>query len=64
VIYLIYCERADNLKERMYFDSSDFALSAAHPVTDRVTDLGTIQTDGAHPNRNNISHPSSPTNLL
>ena len=61
MIYLIYCERADNLKERMYFDSSDFALSAAHRVTDRVTDLGTIQTDEAHPNRNNISHPSSPS---
>ncbi|KAI3275224.1 hypothetical protein DTO003C3_10289 [Penicillium roqueforti] len=43
--------------ERMYFDSSDFALSAAH----RVTDLGAIQTDRAHPNRDNISHPSSPT---
>jgi hypothetical protein len=57
VIYLIYCERADNLKERMYFNSSDFALSAAH----RVTDLGAIQTDRAHPNRDNISHPSSPT---
>lgn len=41
----------------MYFDSSDFALFAAH----RVTDLGAIQTDGAHPNRDNISHPSSHT---
>ncbi|KAJ6050969.1 uncharacterized protein N7446_005596, partial [Penicillium canescens] len=41
-------------KERTYFDSGDFALSAAH----RVTDLGAIQTGRAHPHRENISRPS------
>lgn len=53
---MIYCERADNRKERTYFDSSDFAFSAAH----RVTDLDAIQTGRAHLHRDNISHPSSP----
>ncbi|KAI2726482.1 hypothetical protein CBS147354_4197 [Penicillium roqueforti] len=43
-------------KERTYFDSGDFAFSAAH----RVTDLDAIQTGRAHPYRDNISHPSSP----
>ncbi|KAJ5300254.1 hypothetical protein N7508_007497 [Penicillium antarcticum] len=43
-------------KERTYFDSGDFAFSAAH----RVTDLDAIQTGRAYPHRDNISHPSSP----
>ncbi|KAI3281694.1 hypothetical protein DTO002I6_9727 [Penicillium roqueforti] len=42
-------------KERTYFDSGDFAFSAAH----RVTDLDAIQIGRAHPYRDNISHPSS-----
>ncbi|KAJ5394393.1 Endosulphine [Penicillium crustosum] len=40
-------------KERTYFDSGDFALSAA----DRETDNGAIQTGRAHPHRESISHP-------
>ena len=40
-------------QERTYFDSGDFALSAA----DRETDNGAIQTGRAHPHRENISHP-------
>ncbi|KAI9036919.1 uncharacterized protein KD926_001163 [Aspergillus affinis] len=43
-------------KERTYFDSGDFALSAA----DRVTDNGAIQTGKAHPHRDSISHPYAP----
>ncbi|KAJ5167471.1 uncharacterized protein N7482_006252 [Penicillium canariense] len=43
-------------KERTYFDSGDFALSAA----DRVTDNGAIQTGKAHPNRDSVSHPYAP----
>lgn len=43
-------------KERTYFDSGDFALSAA----DRVTDNGAIQTGKAHPRRDSISHPYAP----
>ncbi|KAJ5875534.1 uncharacterized protein N7473_012881 [Penicillium subrubescens] len=43
-------------KERTYFDSGDYALSAA----DRVTDNGTIQTGKAHPHRDSISHPYAP----
>ncbi|KAJ5335867.1 uncharacterized protein N7506_005803 [Penicillium brevicompactum] len=46
----------EKFKERTYFDSGDFAFSAAY----RVTDLGAIQTGGAHLHRDNISHPSSP----
>ncbi|KAJ5964331.1 Endosulphine [Penicillium vulpinum] len=40
-------------KERTYFDSGDFALSAA----DRETDNGAVQTGRAHPHRESISHP-------
>ncbi|KAJ5153216.1 uncharacterized protein N7482_009694, partial [Penicillium canariense] len=43
-------------KERMYFDSGDFALSAAH----RDTDNGTLQTGRAYPYRGSISHPYAP----
>lgn len=46
----------NNWKERTYFDSGDFALSAA----DRVTDHGAIQTGRAHPRRDSISHPYAP----
>lgn len=42
-----------NRQERTYFDSGDFALSAAH----RETDNGAIQTGRAHPHRESISHP-------
>ncbi|KAJ5816560.1 Endosulphine [Penicillium robsamsonii] len=44
---------AEKSKERTYFDSGDFALSAA----DRETDNGAVQTGRAHPNRESISHP-------
>ncbi|KAJ5477752.1 Endosulphine [Penicillium desertorum] len=44
---------AQKSKERTYFDSGDFALSAAH----RETDNGAIQTGRAHPNRKSVSHP-------
>ncbi|KAJ5359511.1 uncharacterized protein N7496_011924 [Penicillium cataractarum] len=47
---------AQKSKERTYFDSGDFALSAAH----RVTDNGSIQTGAAHPHRESISQPYSP----
>ncbi|KAL4923173.1 uncharacterized protein BDV17DRAFT_277864 [Aspergillus undulatus] len=43
-------------KERTYFDSGDFALSAA----DRVTDNGAIYTGIEHPHRESISHPYAP----
>ncbi|OOQ90201.1 mRNA stability protein mug134 [Penicillium brasilianum] len=43
-------------KERSYFDSGDYALSAA----DRVTDNGAIHTGKAHPHRESISHPFAP----
>ncbi|GLI82222.1 hypothetical protein PoHVEF18_010647 [Penicillium ochrochloron] len=43
-------------KERTYFDSGDYALSAAG----RVTDNGAIQTGKAHPHRDSISHPYAP----
>lgn len=46
----------ENQKERTYFDSGDFALSAAH----RVTDNGVIETGKAHPRRDSISHPYAP----
>ncbi|KAL4950814.1 hypothetical protein BDW69DRAFT_186994 [Aspergillus filifer] len=42
--------------QRTYFDSGDFALSAAH----RVTDSGAIQTGTEHPVRESISHPYVP----
>lgn len=41
------------MQERTYFDSGDFALSAAH----RETDNGAIQTGKTHPHRESISHP-------
>ncbi|KAB8076975.1 hypothetical protein BDV29DRAFT_169155 [Aspergillus leporis] len=43
-------------KNRTYFDSGDFALSAAN----RVTDNGAVQTGTAHPMRDSISHPNAP----
>ncbi|KAJ5126276.1 hypothetical protein N7448_005587 [Penicillium atrosanguineum] len=43
-------------KERTYFDSGDFALSAA----DHETDGGAISTGRAHPQRDSISHPYAP----
>ncbi|KAJ5612655.1 hypothetical protein N7510_005849 [Penicillium lagena] len=43
-------------KERTFFDSGDFALSAA----DRVTDNGAIHTGKMHPRRDSISHPYAP----
>lgn len=43
-------------KERTYFDSGDFALSAAN----RETDNGSIQTGRTHPYRDSISHPYAP----
>ncbi|KAJ5493637.1 Endosulphine [Penicillium fimorum] len=46
---------AQKSKERTYFDSGDFALSAA----DCETDNGAVQTGRAHPNRDSISHPYS-----
>ncbi|CAI7642170.1 unnamed protein product [Penicillium palitans] len=47
---------AQQSKERIYFDSGDFALSAA----DRMTDNGVIKTGRAHPHRDSISHPYAP----
>ncbi|KAJ5365302.1 hypothetical protein N7517_008188 [Penicillium concentricum] len=47
---------AQQSKERTYFDSGDFALSAA----DRITDNGAIKTGRAHPRRDSISHPYAP----
>jgi hypothetical protein len=46
----------DNRKDRMYFDSGDLALSAAHQVTNQ----GVIETGRAHPCRESISSPYSP----
>lgn len=46
----------NNRKERTYFDSGDFALSAA----DRVTDNGAIHTGREHPHCESISHPYAP----
>jgi hypothetical protein len=46
----------NNWKERTYFDSGNFALSAA----DRVTDNGAIHTGREHPHRESISHPYAP----
>lgn len=43
-------------KERTYFDSGDFALSAA----DHETDNGAVRTGRAHPKRDSISQPYSP----
>ncbi|KAL2859797.1 uncharacterized protein BJX67DRAFT_368782 [Aspergillus lucknowensis] len=43
-------------KKRVYFDSGDFALSAAHGTTDD----GAIQTGISHPVRESISHPYAP----
>ncbi|KAJ5214669.1 hypothetical protein N7449_001838 [Penicillium cf. viridicatum] len=47
---------SDKRNERTYFDSGDFALSAA----DRMTDNGVIKTGRAHPHRDSISHPYAP----
>ncbi|PLN83686.1 hypothetical protein BDW42DRAFT_164444 [Aspergillus taichungensis] len=43
-------------RERTYFDSGDFALSA----TECVTDDGAIHTGREHPHRDGISHPYAP----
>ncbi|KAJ0424021.1 hypothetical protein BJY00DRAFT_309831 [Aspergillus carlsbadensis] len=43
-------------KERVYFDSGDYALSAAK----RETDSGAIHTGTSHPVRGSISHPFAP----
>ncbi|KAL2808030.1 hypothetical protein BJX63DRAFT_424912 [Aspergillus granulosus] len=43
-------------KQRVYFDSGDFALSAAN----RQTDNGAIHTGTSHPVRESISHPYAP----
>ncbi|KAL2826769.1 hypothetical protein BJY01DRAFT_229534 [Aspergillus pseudoustus] len=43
-------------KHRVYFDSGDFALSAAK----RETDNGAIHTGTSHPVRESISHPYAP----
>ncbi|KAL6236243.1 hypothetical protein BDW75DRAFT_207417 [Aspergillus navahoensis] len=43
-------------KKRVYFDSGDFALSAAS----RMSDNGAVQLGTAHPVRANISHPNAP----
>ncbi|KAJ6127524.1 hypothetical protein N7523_003136 [Penicillium sp. IBT 18751x] len=48
--------RSQQSKERTYFDSGDFALSAA----DRETDNGAVNTGRAHPQRDSISHPYAP----
>jgi hypothetical protein len=46
-----------NWKERTYFDSGDYALSATY----RETDNSAIQTRREHPHRESISHPYAPT---
>ncbi|KAL3476160.1 hypothetical protein BJX99DRAFT_228314 [Aspergillus californicus] len=43
-------------QERTYFDSGDFALSAA----DHETDTGAIKTGREHPQRESISQPYAP----
>ncbi|KAL3451737.1 hypothetical protein BJX65DRAFT_268505 [Aspergillus insuetus] len=43
-------------KQRVYFDSGDYALSAAK----RETDSGAIHTGTSHPVRGSISHPYAP----
>ncbi|KAL4989169.1 hypothetical protein BDW68DRAFT_157589 [Aspergillus falconensis] len=43
-------------KTRVYFDSGDFALSAAS----RMSDNGAVQPGTAHPIRASISHPYAP----
>ncbi|KAJ5223193.1 uncharacterized protein N7469_009433 [Penicillium citrinum] len=43
-------------KERTYFDSGDFALSAGQ----RAIETGAIDSGCEHPNRDNISHPNAP----
>ncbi|KAL4751769.1 hypothetical protein BDW72DRAFT_172980 [Aspergillus terricola var. indicus] len=43
-------------KKRVYFDSGDFALSAAS----RMSDNGVVQPGTAHPVRASISHPYAP----
>ncbi|EGY18639.1 uncharacterized protein VDAG_09165 [Verticillium dahliae VdLs.17] len=42
--------------ERMYFDSGDFALTAAH----KASNIGNIQSGDKHPLVENISRPSAP----
>ncbi|KAL3434278.1 hypothetical protein BDV09DRAFT_170088 [Aspergillus tetrazonus] len=43
-------------KKRVYFDSGDFALSAAS----KMSDNGAVQPGTAHPVRASISHPYAP----
>ncbi|KAG7100587.1 mRNA stability protein like [Verticillium longisporum] len=42
--------------ERKYFDSGDFALTAAH----KASNIGNIQSGKKHPLVENISRPSAP----
>jgi hypothetical protein len=44
------------LERRKYFDSGDFSLSHSQ----KVSDIGPIQTGTEHPLRKGISHPLSP----
>ncbi|KAJ5260501.1 hypothetical protein N7478_012106 [Penicillium angulare] len=45
-----------DLKDRTYFDSGDFALSAG----ERAIETGAIESGCEHPNREKISHPNAP----
>lgn len=44
------------MKERTYFDSGDFALSAGQ----RAIETGAVESGCKHPNRESISHPNAP----
>lgn len=44
------------MKERTYFDSGDFALSAGQ----RAIENGAVESGCKHPNRESISHPNAP----
>jgi hypothetical protein len=55
ILLEIYANPLD-AKQRTYFDSGDFALSAA----DHGTDGGAMRTGRAHPQRDSISHPYAP----
>ncbi|KAH8701011.1 hypothetical protein BGW36DRAFT_293018, partial [Talaromyces proteolyticus] len=48
---------SDKKKERKYFDSGDFALSATGRT---VTDNGAMKTGVDHPQRRSISRPHAP----
>lgn len=51
ILQLITC-----LSQRKYFDSGDFALTAAH----EASNIGRIQTGTRHPLVESVSHPSAP----